>query len=68
MAALPKPKARFGKPEKTNPTQAILTWGFVVIGVIGIIWMIAANPRQKNLNCTSAPTSSLTGFGSCTTE
>ena len=68
MANKPKPKTTFGKPEKKNTLQTILMWGFVAAGVIGIIWMIAVNPRQKNLTCSSSTSSSMLAFGTCTEE
>lgn len=56
------------KKEEKKSLKAMLPWVFVAIGVIGIIWMIAASPREKQLRCSSHGSTSLTGFGSCTEE
>jgi hypothetical protein len=68
MSMAQKTKPKFGKPEEKNPLKTMMVWGFIALGVGGIIWMIATNPSQRPLNCTSSPTSSLGGFGSCTTD
>jgi hypothetical protein len=64
----PKPKLAFAKPEKTDLWKIILFWIFVVVSVAGIAWMIIDIPREKSLNCSSGPQSSLIGFGTCTEE
>jgi len=66
----PKPAAKpvYGQPEKKDIKTTVLLWAFVVLGLGGIVWMIAVNPKEKPLNCRAGAPHSLTGFGSCTTD
>ena len=64
----PKTALTFGPPEKKNRGKAILAWGFVVLGIAGIAWMIYASPHQRNLNCDLNARPSLLTFGSCVEE
>jgi hypothetical protein len=63
-----KPKPQFGKPEKPDRRGQFIKLGFLILCIIAIVWMVAVNPRQKNLVCSSGSLSSLTSFGSCTEE
>jgi len=63
-----KPKSNFGKPEKKNVGKTIFLWVFIIAGIAGIVWMIAASPRQRNLNCSSNVPASLFYFGTCVEE
>ncbi len=67
-AKTPKPKPTYGKPEKPDTKGQIIKYGFIILALIAMIWMIATNARQKNLVCNSGGTTSLIGFGSCTEE
>ena len=60
-----KPKPKFGEPEKPDPRLTVLKWSFVVLVVGAIIWMIASNPKQRELVCHTGGGTSLTGFGTC---
>ena len=64
----PKPPLKFGKPEKRNWTTTILMWSFIAVVLIAIIWMIASNPREKAMVCSSSGQTSLIGFGGCSQE
>jgi hypothetical protein len=59
---------RFGRPQKTSIIAPILAWLFVVVGLIGIAWMIILSPPEKKLKCEYNPSPSLLAFGTCTTE
>ena len=63
----PLPKKPVKKADKKMSAGTIAAWAFVALAVIGIILLVINAPRQGNLVCTGGG-SSLTGFGSCTTE
>jgi ABC-type transport system involved in multi-copper enzyme maturation permease subunit len=62
------PPYKFGKPQKVSLLVPVLSWLFIVIGIIGIAWMIILNPPQKKLKCDYNPTPSLLAFGTCHEE
>ncbi|MBV8060619.1 MAG: hypothetical protein JO126_03345 [Alphaproteobacteria bacterium] len=69
MNAAPNKKSRYASKEV--PKSFMAKWGgwiFIVVGIVAIIGVIWASPRQKNLVCNSAGQTSLIGFGSCTEE
>lgn len=60
---------KFGQPEKKNWAVVIAFWAFIVVGIVGIIMMVATNPKQGTLVCDNpSGQSSLTYMGSCHTE
>ena len=54
--------------EKGARRRTYWAWAFIVCGIIGIILMIATNPRQKRLVCDEGAEHSLTTFGTCQEE
>lgn len=56
------------KLQKNEIWKTIALWAVVAVGLIGIIWMIATNPKQKQLVCDRSAQASLIGFGSCKEE
>lgn len=59
----------YGKPQKTNWPVVIAFWAFIVVAIVGIIMMVATNPKQGALVCDSpSGMTSLTYIGSCHTE
>ncbi len=69
--ATPKPispkKPTYGAPEKPNVVRLAMIWGFIIIGIAAIVYMIATNAPQKRLNCSKS-SASLIEFGTCTEE
>ena len=61
----PKPKLKFGEPEKPNVRMLIAKGAFIGIALILIIWMIAKNSQQHEMSCRTTGQTSLIGFGTC---